>query len=50
MCNLGTHEDWLIPEEVYVLLYECNPSGRCGALQKEDILLATTSHEGGEGP
>ena len=25
------------------------PYGREGARQKEDILLATTSHEGGEG-
>ena len=32
----------------HVLIWEYIPSGRYEAHQKEDILLATTSHEGGE--
>ena len=38
----------LISEAGYVLLREYSPSGRYKARQKEDILLATTSHELGE--
>ena len=38
-----------MPEAGYVLIREYIPSGRYRMRQKEDILLATTSHEGGEG-
>ena len=48
MCNKRTPEDWLMPEALYVLIPEYNPS-EVLERQKEDILLATTSHEGGEG-
>ena len=38
-----------MPTVGHVLLRDYTPSGRYGARQMEDILFATTSHEGGEG-
>ena len=47
---MGTPDDWLRPAAVYVLSQEYNPSGSYVARQNDEIILAATSHEGGEGP
>ena len=38
-----------MPEAGYTMLWEYIPYGRYEAREKEDILLATTSNEWGEG-
>ena len=42
-------EDRLMPAAGYILLRKYSLSGHYKARQKEDIILATTSNEGGEG-